>query len=48
MLAYYVAFELQQRLAPLLFTDDTPITPTDPVAPDLLPAGVDRLGRLFL
>lgn len=33
MLAYYVAFELQQRLAPLLFTDDTPITPTDPVAP---------------
>jgi hypothetical protein len=33
MLAYYVAFELQQRLAPLLFTDDTPLTPTDPVAP---------------
>ncbi len=32
-LAYYVAFELQQRLAPLLFTDDTPTTPTDPVAP---------------
>jgi hypothetical protein len=33
MLAYYVAFELNQRLAPLLFTDDTPIAPTDPVAP---------------
>jgi hypothetical protein len=33
MLAYYVAYELQQRLAPLLFTDDTPLAPTDPVAP---------------
>jgi transposase len=33
MLAYYAAFELQQRLAPLLFTDDTPLTPTDPVKP---------------
>jgi len=33
MLAYYVAFELQQRLAPLLFTDDTPSAPIDPVAP---------------
>ena len=33
MLAYYVAFELQQRLAPLLFTDTEPPTPTDPVAP---------------
>ena len=33
MLAYHVAFELQQRLAPLLFTDDTPIAPIDPVAP---------------
>jgi transposase len=32
-LAYYVSFELQQRLAPLLFTDDTPLAPTDPVAP---------------
>ena len=32
-LTYYVAFELQQRLAPLLFTDDTPTPPTDPVAP---------------
>lgn len=33
MLAYYVAFELQQRLAPLLFTDTKPLTQTDPVAP---------------
>ena len=33
MLAYYVAFELHQRLAPLLFTDEQPLTPTDPVAP---------------
>jgi hypothetical protein len=33
MLAYYVAFELRQRLAPLLFTDETPLAPTDPVAP---------------
>ncbi|MGH2895692.1 MAG: IS1634 family transposase [Solirubrobacteraceae bacterium] len=33
MLAYYLAYELQQRLTPLLFTDDTPLTPTDPVKP---------------
>jgi transposase len=33
MLAYYVAFELQARLAPMLFTDDQPLAPTDPVAP---------------
>jgi len=33
MLAYYVSFELQVRLTPLLFTDETPIAPTDPVAP---------------
>jgi hypothetical protein len=33
MLAYYVAYELEARLAPLLFTDDSPLTPTDPVAP---------------
>jgi hypothetical protein len=32
LLAYYVLFELQGRLAPMLFTDDTPLTPTDPVA----------------
>jgi hypothetical protein len=33
MLAYYVAFELNARLAPLLFTDEHPLAPTDPVAP---------------
>jgi hypothetical protein len=33
LLAYYVLFELHARLAPMLFTDDTPLTPTDPVAP---------------
>ena len=33
MLAYHVAFELQARLAPMLFCDDTPLAPTDPVAP---------------
>ena len=33
MLAYYVAFELHLKLAPLLFTDETPLQPTDPVLP---------------
>ena len=33
LLAYYLLFELQARLAPMLFTDDTPLTPADPVAP---------------
>ena len=33
MLAYYVSFELHQRLTPLLFTDDMPLAPADPVAP---------------
>jgi hypothetical protein len=33
MLAYYIAYELEERLTPLLFTDDTPLAPTDPVAP---------------
>ena len=33
MLAYYVAFELHLRLTPLLFTDEQPLAPTDPVAP---------------
>jgi len=33
MLAYAVRFELEQRLAPLLFTDDSPLAPADPVAP---------------
>ena len=33
MLACYVQFELARRLAPLLFVDDTPLAPADPVAP---------------
>lgn len=33
MLAYYVQYELAARLSPMLFTDDTPLAPTDPVAP---------------
>jgi Transposase DDE domain len=33
LLAYYLLFELQARLAPMLYTDDTPLTPVDPVAP---------------
>ena len=33
MLAYYVTFELAQRLTPILFTDQAPLTPADPVAP---------------
>jgi hypothetical protein len=33
MLAYYVTFELRQRLTELLFTDDTPLAPADPVKP---------------
>src|SRR5712691_7555180 len=33
MLAYAVRFELEQRLAPLLFKDDSPRAPVDPVAP---------------
>ncbi len=33
MLACYVQFELARRLAPMLFCDDTPIAPADPVAP---------------
>ena len=33
MLACYVQFELTRRLAPMLFTDDTPLSPADPVAP---------------
>ncbi len=33
MLAYHVSYELTQRLTPLLFTDDTPISNIDPVAP---------------
>jgi len=33
LLAYHLLFELQTRLAPMLLTDDTPLTPADPVAP---------------
>jgi hypothetical protein len=33
MLAYYVTFELAGRLTPILFTDQTPLAPADPVAP---------------
>jgi len=33
LLAYHLLFELQARLAPMLYTDDTPLAPTDPVAP---------------
>ncbi|MGH8571244.1 MAG: IS1634 family transposase [Gammaproteobacteria bacterium] len=33
MLACHVQFELARRLAPMLFTDDTPLSPVDPVAP---------------
>jgi hypothetical protein len=33
MLAYYVAFELHARLPELLFTDNAPLAPTDPVKP---------------
>jgi hypothetical protein len=32
LLAYHLAFELQARLAPLLYTDDQPLAPADPVA----------------
>ena len=45
MLAYYVAFELRERLAPLLFSDDTPLAPADPVAPaERSPAGKAKAG----
>ena len=33
MLAYYVLFELRERLTPLLFADEFPQAPVDPVAP---------------
>jgi transposase len=33
LLAYHLLFELQARLAPMLYTDDTPLMPADPVAP---------------
>lgn len=33
LLAYYLLFELQARLSSMLYTDDTPLAPADPVAP---------------
>jgi len=33
LLAYHLLFELQHQLEPMLYTDDTPLAPTDPVAP---------------
>ena len=33
LLAYYLLFELQLRLAPMLYTDHAPLMPADPVAP---------------
>lgn len=33
MLAYYVLFELSERLRPLLYSDECPLAPVDPVAP---------------
>jgi Transposase DDE domain len=46
LLAYHLLFELQARLAPMLFTDDTPLTPTDPVAPARRsPAANTKAGR---
>lgn len=45
LLAYYVAFELKERLAPLLFNDDTPLAPMDPVAPaERSPSGTAKAG----
>src|SRR5512140_514994 len=33
LLAYHLLFELQHRLESMLYSDDTPIAPADPVAP---------------
>jgi len=33
MLAYAIRFEMEERLAPLLFSDESPLAPADPVAP---------------
>ncbi len=33
MLAYAIRFEIEERLAPLLFKDDSPLAPADPVSP---------------
>jgi Transposase DDE domain len=46
LLAYYLLFDLQARLAPMLFTDDTPRASTDPVAPARRsPAANNKAGR---
>ena len=46
LLAYYLLFELKARLAPMLFTDDTPLAPADPVAPARRsPAATTKAGR---
>ena len=46
LLTYHLLFELQARLAPMLFTDDTPLTPADPVAPARRsPAANSKAGR---
>ena len=46
LLGYYLLFELQARLAPMLFTDDTPLAATDPVAPARRsPAANTKAGR---
>jgi hypothetical protein len=46
LLAYHLLFELQTRLAPMLFTDDTPLTPADPVEPARRsPAANTKAGR---
>ncbi|HEU5424184.1 MAG TPA: IS1634 family transposase [Nitrolancea sp.] len=45
MLAYYLSFELRTRLTPLLFDDETPLAPTDPVAPAIRsPAALTKAG----
>src|SRR2546430_3768386 len=46
MLAYYVSFELRARLTPLLFDDETPLAPTDPVSPaKRSPQALAKAGR---
>jgi Transposase DDE domain len=42
ILAYAIRFELEQRLAELLFKDDAPLAPTDPVAPAQRSAAAKR------
>ncbi len=42
MLAYAIRFELEARLAPLLFKDDAPLAPADPVAPAQRSAAAKR------